>query len=258
MRFPIWIIVVSAAFTMAACGTNVAPLGTPLPSVAPPLTGTPPSPVATAAPQQPGPPQGMLAARVVRVIDGDTIEVELDGKTVDVRYIGIDTPETRSPRVSVEYFGKEADARNRSMVEGKIVFLEKDVSETDQFGRLLRYVYVGDVMINAALVMEGFAQASTYPPDVKYSDWFRELQRDAMESGRGLWASTEEPETTPVPFVTPTPTRGPDCDAAYPTVCLPSPPPDVDCGDIVYRRFEALKPDPHRLDADGNGIACEG
>ena len=104
-----------------------------------------------------------------------------------MRYIGIDTPETVDPRRPVQCFGQEAGERNRQLVEDKVVGLEKDVSDTDSFGRLLRYVWVGDQMINAALVEEGFALASTYPPDVRYADRFSSLQTQARENGRGLW-----------------------------------------------------------------------
>ena len=126
-------------------------------------------------------------AQIVRVIDGDTIEVEIEGKSYKVRYIGIDTPELHHPEKPVEYYAQEAYEKNRELVEGKTVFLEKDVSETDRYGRLLRYVYVGDTFVNAYLVQQGYAQVSTYPPDVKYQERFLELQREARKAQRGLW-----------------------------------------------------------------------
>lgn len=115
---------------------------------------------------------------VTRVIDGDTIEVEGGRK---VRYIGIDSPEEGRP------YSKEAFAKNRELVEGKVVTLEKDVSEKDVFGRLLRYVYVGDTFVNAQLVEEGMAEAKAYPPDVAHEDEFQELEEEAKESGKGMW-----------------------------------------------------------------------
>ena len=121
---------------------------------------------------------------VVRVVDGDTIRVRLDGREAAVRYIGIATPEVGS---RAEPVGREATARNRELVEGKRVRLEKDVSETDRFGRLLRYVWLGDRMVNAVLVEEGYANAVSHPPDVKYQDLLRERQRAAREAKRGLW-----------------------------------------------------------------------
>jgi micrococcal nuclease len=130
---------------------------------------------------------GLTPARVTRVVDGDTIRVEIGGEEFRVRYIGIDTPETVDPRRPVQCLGQQASERNRQLVEDKVVGLEKDVSDTDSFGRLLRYVWVGDRMTNAALVEEGFALASTYPPDVRYVDRFASLQTQARENGRGLW-----------------------------------------------------------------------
>lgn len=124
---------------------------------------------------------------VVRVVDGDTIRVSLEGKEVPVRYIGIDTPESVDPRRPVERMGKEASERNRALVEGKRVRLEKDVSETDRFGRLLRYVWVEERMVNAVLVEEGYAEAVSFPPDVKYQELFSRLEREARDAQRGLW-----------------------------------------------------------------------
>ncbi|MBM4421424.1 MAG: thermonuclease family protein, partial [Chloroflexi bacterium] len=96
--------------------------------------------------------------QVVSVTDGDTIRVRRNGQTVPVRYIGIDTPET-DPRRAVECFGAEATAANMRLVEGRTVELEKDVSETDSFDRLLRYVYVDGRLLNEILVSDGFARA---------------------------------------------------------------------------------------------------
>lgn len=123
---------------------------------------------------------------VTRVVDGDTIEIEGGQK---VRYIGIDTPETVDPRKGVQCFGKEAAAKNRELVEGKRVRLEKDVSETDKYSRLLRYVYVGDSFVNEILVKEGYAFSSTYPPDVKNQYLFTKAEKEAREASRGLWGS---------------------------------------------------------------------
>lgn len=123
--------------------------------------------------------------KVTRVVDGDTIKFE-NGETV--RYIGIDTPETVDPRRAVGCFGKEASDKNKELVLGKEVRLVKDVSETDTYKRLLRYVYVEDIFVNEYLVREGFARASSYPPDVRHGDLFRDAEREAREAKRGLWA----------------------------------------------------------------------
>lgn len=115
---------------------------------------------------------------ITRVIDGDTIEIT--GRR-QLRYIGIDTSERG------DCFGAESTQKNKELVEGKTVRLEKDVSETDRYGRLLRYVWVEDVMVNEELVRSGFASVSTYPPDVKYVERFRALEQEAREANRGLW-----------------------------------------------------------------------
>lgn len=121
---------------------------------------------------------------VACVIDGDTIELENGQK---VRYIGVDTPELVDPRKPVQCFGKEASVKNEELVLGKKARLEKDVSETDKYGRLLRYVYIGDVFINLELVKQGYAFVATFPPDVKFSSVFAGAEKEARENGRGLW-----------------------------------------------------------------------
>jgi len=125
--------------------------------------------------------------KVTKVIDGDTIEIEGGQR---IRYIGIDTPETVDPRKPVQCFGKEASDQNKKLVEGKEVKLEKDVSETDKYGRLLRYVYVGDIFVNDYLVRQGYAHASSYPPDIKYQDQFTKAQNEASANSKGLWGPT--------------------------------------------------------------------
>jgi micrococcal nuclease len=124
----------------------------------------------------------LTPARVTYVVDGDTIEVALDGRTYRLRYIGMDTPERD------ERFYRESTNRNRQLVGGQTVYLEKDVSETDRYGRLLRYVYLADGrMVNELLVHEGLAQAATFPPDVRHADRFRAAQRAAQRAERGMW-----------------------------------------------------------------------
>ena len=187
----------------AACAPVAPTDGTPQ-SNAPPaqdeLTTT-----ATAAVTASPMPSGLEQALVVRVVDGDTIDVLIGGEELRLRYIGIDTPETVDPRRPVGCFGKEASARNRELVEGKTVGLEKDVSETDRFGRLLRYVWLGGRMVNARLVEEGYATASTFPPDVRHAELFAALQTEARTQGRGLWGACATPEA-------PSPTATGACD----------------------------------------------
>jgi len=121
-------------------------------------------------------------ARVIEVIDGDTIVIEGGYR---VRYIGIDTPEIHP---EVEAFGLEAWQANRELVDGKVVHLERDVSQVDKYGRLLRYVYVDDILVNAELVRQGLAYVKAYPPDTKHQDYLEELEQEARQAGRGMWA----------------------------------------------------------------------
>jgi len=205
-------------------------------------------------------------AQVVRVVDGDTIVVDRGRGSESLRYIGMDTPETVDPSQPVQWMGMEAANANRRLVEGREVVLERDVSEVDRYGRLLRDVWVRDgttwVLVNLRLVEQGFAQVTTYPPDVKYVDALLAAQRTAREQGQGLWGAPPlipSPSGSPTPTASPRPSPGPGsrCDPAYPGVCIPPPPPDLDCGDIAYRNFTVLPPDPHRFDGDHDGIGCE-
>lgn len=187
------------------------------------------------------PPQTPQLGLVTKVVDGDTIRVLLDGKEEKVRYIGIDAPESTT---SQEPFGKEATKGNAQLVRNQIVELYRDVSETDRFGRLLRYVVTNSVFVNLKLIEEGYAKAVTYPPDVACATIFQYAERTARELGKGLWASA-----TPSPHA--------NCDPAYPDVCIPSPPPDLSCTEISFRNFRVLPPDPHGFDQNGDGLGCE-
>lgn len=124
--------------------------------------------------------------RVTRVVDGDTIELENGEK---VRYIGINAPESVDPRRQVECFGKEASSFNKNLVEGKMVRLEKDISDRDKYGRLLRFVYLEDgTFVNEVLVREGYAHASPYTPDISKKEFLREAESIARIHTRGLWS----------------------------------------------------------------------
>lgn len=144
----------------------------------------------TNSPSQNNPPQESSPSaelfKVTRVIDGDTIELE---NGIKVRYIGIDTPETVAPNKPDGCFGKEASNKNRELVEGKTVSLEKDVSETDRYGRLLRYVYVNNILVNDYLVRQGYANAVSYPPDIKRQQQLIQAEREARKNFRGQWSA---------------------------------------------------------------------
>lgn len=130
-------------------------------------------------------------ARVPRIVDGDTIKVDLNGRRETVRYIGVDTPETKKPGSPVECFGKMASAYNRRLVEGRRVTLRFDVERRDRYGRLLAYVYLRrrgrTVWVNARLVRDGYATTLTIPPNVRHADVLRRLERRARAERRGLW-----------------------------------------------------------------------
>lgn len=124
--------------------------------------------------------------KVTRVIDGDTFEIE---GGIKIRLIGMDTPEMKNKNKTIDCFAVEAKKKMESLVGGKEVVLVKDVSETDKYGRLLRYVYLGDEMVNDTLLKEGYAKISTFPPDVKFKDVFLSSERQAREVKAGLWSA---------------------------------------------------------------------
>lgn len=164
---------------------------TPKPSAEPEETKPEPEQVPELSEQEPHQAPEENLYLVTEVIDGDTIRIEGGYK---VRYIGIDTPETVHPSKPVECFGIEASNKNKELVEGKRVRLEKDISETDKYGRLLRYVWIDDLFVNDYLIRQGYAYAYTYPPDVKYAEQFAEAQREARENNRGLWSACKKEE----------------------------------------------------------------
>lgn len=131
------------------------------------------------------------ANKVTKVIDGDTIILNDQSH---LRYIGIDTPELHHPKIKLQCFGEEARVANQKLVEGKEIIMENDVSNVDRYKRLLRYVWVKSesttsaLFVNDYLVRQGFAHASTFPPDVKYAKQFIEAETEARENKRGLWS----------------------------------------------------------------------
>lgn len=134
-----------------------------------------------------------LETTVRRIVDGDTLYVS--DLAVRVRLIGIDTPETVHPNRGVECFGREATSHLTDLVPpGTPVVVEFDVERTDRYDRPLGYVWrVSDgTHVNLAMVEDGYAQAYTFPPNVRYSDRFVAAQRRAREAGRGLWAACRE------------------------------------------------------------------
>jgi endonuclease YncB( thermonuclease family) len=139
-------------------------------ALATPLPGETPPPI---------PPLEGESGPVVAVIDGDTIEVSIGGAEFRVRYVGVNTPERDEPCYA------EATQANAALVEGQTVRLLKDVSETDRYDRLLRYVYVGNVLVNEELVRGGWAEVVVYEPDRAFADFFTQLEVEAASAGLG-------------------------------------------------------------------------
>lgn len=139
--------------------------------------------------------------KVVYVVDGDTADVLIDNKKYRVRFIGMDTPEYNPRRNISDYYGKEAFEYSKQTLKNKHVYLEKDVSETDKYGRLLRYVWlelpkdskkptsdeIENQMFNAILVRDGYARVKVYKPDVKYTKSLKDIEEDAKNNKVGLW-----------------------------------------------------------------------
>lgn len=191
--------------------------------------------------------------KVASVVDGDTIKLE-NGQVV--RYIGIDSPETVHPSKPIQCFGKEASQKNKELVEGKEVRLEKDVSETDKYGRILRYVYVGDTFVNDYLVRNGFASSYSYPPDVKYQDQFKKAEEDARNGKKGLWGDictkTETSTTTALPPTT-TNSSAQNVSGSYSCNCSKTCA-QMGCAEAQYQLTTC---GCSKRDADKDGVACD-
>ena len=129
--------------------------------------------------------------RVVKVVDGDTIHVQVGAVREKVRYIGIDTPETKDPRRPMQCFGQKASQFNERLVGGERVRLVRDIEERDRFGRLLAYVYRArdGLFVNAELARLGYAKPLSIPPDVRFAERFATLAREARDHDRGLWSA---------------------------------------------------------------------
>jgi micrococcal nuclease len=134
-----------------------------------------------------------VEARVVRVVDGDTIVASVEGEDQYVRYIGVDTPETVKPDTPVQCYGERASAENHHLVEGRTVRLVFDRERRDVYGRLLAYVYTtrsgggAPRFVNATLVRDGYARTLTIAPNTAHATQFDRLASAAGKHARGLW-----------------------------------------------------------------------
>ena len=232
------------AFTPTAAPEMVLPSDTAQPADTAPVTL--PAGLAACTAQNTTSESGL----VVGVVDGDTIDVIINGQSQRVRYIGVNTPEQGQP------FYEEALAFNQNLVLNKTVTLLKDTSEVDPYDRLLRYVVVEDIFVNQALVDMGYAEALAYAPDTACVSVLESAQHQAQTAKIGLWLATSATPAFLAP-VTGGETAAPSCDPSYPGVCIPPAPPDLDCGDVDVERFQVVPPDPHSFDRDGDGVGCE-
>lgn len=194
---------------------------------------------------------------VTKVIDGDTIDVAIDGKKETVRLIGIDAPETFGSRKSLQCFGEQSSAFARNLLTGKQVVLEKDETqgERDKYQRLLRYIFLNGKNINQFMIEEGYSYEYTYQTPYKYQGAFKEAENQARESKRGLWADDACKSNINESTIQPKPE----------SQSLTSPSEDKDCSafktqkeaQVFYISQGGPGSDPHKLDQDKDGVACE-
>jgi len=200
---------------------------------------------------------------VSRVIDGDTVEVTHRGQTIDVRLIGIDTPETVHPSEPVGCHGPAASAFVTRHLEGERLQLEFDVERTDQYGRTLAYIWKNGSLFNRVLVERGFAQVTIYPPDDKYAGRLYAAEDRAKKADNGTWGlcpyfgAPATGATAGGSDVEDVGSVGAKCDPNYQGACVPRYPPDLDCDDIPKSGFHSSGSDPHGFDGDADGVSCE-
>lgn len=201
---------------------------------------------------------------VTKVVDGDTLTISKYGKSVALRLIGIDTPETVHPSKPVECFGAEASNKAKSLLSGKYITLETDPTqgELDKYDRMLAYIYLPDgTMFNKYMIEKGYAYEYTYGTPYKYQSQFKQAQKSAQENKRGLWADGVcEEETTPAPVTTQTQTSNPVNTGNY--SCSSN---IYNCSNFsthneaqaVFEMCGGISNDVHGLDNDSDGEACE-
>lgn len=250
-------------------GSDVAKASpTPEREALPPATTTPsPEPLPTGRGGLLPLPADAQAATVEHHTDGDTLAVraydagQVMGSTsqITVRLLEIDSPETKKPGTPIQCYGPEASAQLANLAPvGAKVYVAADQDRTDPFGRDLLYLWDAEGRsINLAMVEGGFAKAVLYAPNDRYITVLRSAEAKARKLKRGLWGACAAPPPAPARATTKLAPAPGNCDPAYPTVCIPPGPPDLDCGEISYRRFTVLAPDPHNFDADHDGVGCE-
>jgi len=265
------LLVIVAALLLAAClsvepQSAIASAGgevTAPPYEAPSSAETPPQEEVLQEP--PSEESLCIPARVIRVIDGDTLDVVLEGGASErVRLVGVDTPETKAPEEPEEYgvpdtqegreclrrWGYEAYRYVLNLQDTEVCLV---LAGRGYYGRLLAYVYTSrddTTPLGYELVEKGLARVYT-EADFAFEEEYIQAEQLAKNKGLGLWGcasqQTQESGTT----------TQEECDPSYPDVCIPPQPPDLDCKDVPYRNFKVLPPDPHRFDRDRDGIGCE-
>jgi endonuclease YncB( thermonuclease family) len=187
-----------------------------------------------------------LRGTVSRVVDGDTVDVRLtSGRTERIRLIGIDTPERG------ECDAAKATAYARSLAQGRAAVLQGDTTQAkrDRYGRLLAYAWIGGHDLGQQQLARGLAKVYVYDRPFQRLAGYQQAERAGKTRADGIWRACASPPP-------PTPSRG-SCDPSYPDVCIPPPPPDLDCKDVPYKKFRVVGADPHRFDSDHDGIGCE-
>lgn len=249
--------IVLSTSTLQSITSTIAPTATTLPTrtAIPSLTpiptaaGTPIFALASCIPHDSPRERGL----VVKIVDGDTIEVAIGNALKTVRYIGMNTPEWN------QVGGSQATAFNTQLVRDRYVTLVKDISETDKFDRILRYVFVDDTFVNLELVSQGYAEAASYPPDTSCDGIFRNAQDSAQSRRSGIWSSgafASMTETSMPVFQPTVPVSAGTCNCTGP---------DLDCANFVSRSAaqacfnycNLLHGDVFSLDSDGDGKVCE-
>jgi endonuclease YncB( thermonuclease family) len=185
-----------------------------------------------------------LRGTVTYVVDGDTVDVRLtSGRTERIRLIGIDTPERGQCDAA------KATGYARSLAQGRATVLHGDATQAtrDRYGRLLAYVWIGGRDLGYQQLARGLARVYVYDRPFQRLAAYRQAERAGRTRVDGIWhacASSAPPPSG-------------RCDPSYPDVCIPPPPPDLDCADVPYMNFRVVGADPHRFDGDGDGIGCE-
>ncbi|QHE51919.1 thermonuclease family protein [Pontibacillus sp. HMF3514] len=211
--------------------------------------------------------QSLIKAKVEKVVDGDTISVQMDGSEETVRMLLIDTPETKHPDKPVQPYGPEASQFAKEKLSGKQIKLEIGTTKRDKYDRILAYVYVNGEMYNKLVVQNGLARvAYVYPPNDKYVEELRKAEQDAKKSSRGIWSNPDYVQEDGFHDEA-IKDKKKQPDSSQSNISLPYAPdgPDRDCGDfqkqiVAQAFFEAAggpSDDPHRLDRDQDGVVCE-